>query len=89
MASNTTVFAVFAPGQGTAPTITTSPKNVEVVAGDAVTFSVAATGSVPLEYQWSHDGTPLTGETGPTLTLPTVQGAAAGTYSVTVKNSVD
>ena len=89
MESNTTVFAVFASGQGTAPTITTSPKNVEVVAGDAVTFSVAATGSVPLEYQWSHDGTPLNGETGSTLTLPTVQGAAAGTYSVTVKNSVD
>jgi hypothetical protein len=89
MESNTTVFAVFAPGQGIAPAITTPLKNFSAVAGDTVTFSVAATGSVPLEYQWSHDGAPLNGETGATLTPPTVQGAAAGTYTVAVKNSVD
>jgi len=86
--SNTTVFAVFAPGQGIAPAITTPPTNVTAAAGDTVTFNVAAIGSALLEYQWSHDGKPIPGETHTTLSLPGVQPLDAGTYGVRVYNSV-
>ena len=87
--SNTTVFAGFAPGQGTPASIITPPKDVTAAAGDSVTFKVAATGSALVEYQWSHDGKPILGETHTTLSLPGVQALDAGTYSVKVYNSVD
>jgi len=86
--SNTTVFAAFAPGQGTPASILTPPKDVTAAAGDSVTFKVAATGSALVEYQWSHEGKPIPGETHTTLSLPDVQALDAGTYSVKVYNSV-
>jgi len=89
MESNTTVFAGFAPGQGTPASIITPPKDVTAAAGDKVTFNVTATGSALVEYQWSHDGKPILGETHTTLSLPGVQALDAGTYSVKVYNSVD
>jgi len=88
MESNTTVFAAFAPGQGTPASILTPPKDVTAAAGDKVTFKVAATGSALVEYQWSHDGKPIPGETRTTLSLAAVQALDAGTYSVRVYNSV-
>jgi hypothetical protein len=35
----------------------------------AVSFTVVATGTPPLNYQWRKDGQPLTGQTSATLTL--------------------
>ena len=40
---------------GTAPAITTQPSNATVSEGNAATFTVAATGSSPLSYQWQRD----------------------------------
>ena len=40
------------PPSGTAPTITEQPASVTVTAGQAATFSVMATGTAPLSYQW-------------------------------------
>jgi len=40
----------------TAPTITTSPANQTVMMGQPATFSVAATGTPPLSYQWQFNG---------------------------------
>jgi hypothetical protein len=44
--------------QSSAPTITSQPANVTVTAGQTATFSVTATGTAPLSYQWqqSTDG---------------------------------
>ena len=86
--SNTTVFAVFAPDQGTAPTIVSAPQTRTVVAGESTTFRVTASGSAPLEYQWAHAGTNLAGATGSTFTIASVQASDAGTYTVAVHNSV-
>ncbi len=40
------------PPSGNAPTITRQPASVTVTAGQSATFSVAATGTAPLNYQW-------------------------------------
>jgi hypothetical protein len=45
-------------GSATAPAITTQPANASVFVGQTATFTVAASGSVPLTYRWqkSTDG---------------------------------
>jgi len=69
-----------------APVITTQPVSQLVVAGNNVNFMVAATGTSPLSYQWSKDGTVLTGATSATLALSSITTSAAGNYTVTVSN---
>ena len=54
--------------------------------GNSVTFAVAASGSAPLYYQWSFDGTPIAGATQATFTTNSISYASAGTYSVVVSN---
>ncbi len=72
----------------TAPTILTAPQSQTVIAGDSANFSVLATGTAPLSYQWRHEGTNLPGATASTLVLANAQLADAGAYSVEVTNSV-
>ncbi len=68
------------------PAITQPPLAQTVVAGVDVSFSVTATGTAPLSYQWRKDGENLPGATAATLSLPDVTAAAAGDYSVVVGN---
>jgi hypothetical protein len=68
------------------PVITRQPADQTVVEGDTATFEVVATGTQPLSYQWSKDGTALAGANSPALTLLRVQLAAAGSYRVEVLN---
>jgi alpha-tubulin suppressor-like RCC1 family protein len=72
----------------TAPTILAQPKNQTVSPGATVTFSVTASGTAPLTYQWSRDGVALADATHASLTLGNVQPAHAGSYTVVVANSV-
>jgi hypothetical protein len=53
--SNTVTLTVSAPAP-TAPAIATQPTNATVTAGQSATFSVTATGTAPLTYQWSLNG---------------------------------
>jgi uncharacterized protein (TIGR02145 family) len=69
-----------------APSITTQPQPQNVTAGQSVTFSVIATGTAPLTYQWLLNGTAISGATSSSYTIPNVQAANAGTYAVTVSN---
>ena len=75
-----------APGQATAPTITTQPASVTVAAGSAVSFGVTARGTGTLSYQWRRSGTALTGATSQVLALNNVTNADAGEYSVVVSD---
>lgn len=70
----------------TAPTITQHPQSQTVDAGASVTFSVAATGTAPLSYQWHKNGAPIDGATGSSYTINPVQAGDAGTYLVRVSN---
>lgn len=69
-----------------APNITAQPLSQAVNPGATVTFSVAATGSQPMTYQWRFNGVNITSATNSSYTRTNVQTAQAGNYSVVVAN---
>ena len=69
-----------------APVIGAQPVSQTNLAGSTAIFSVSATGSSPLSYQWNFNGTNLDGATNSTLTLTNVQANQAGNYAVLVTN---
>jgi len=76
------------PPAATAPSITTQPTNATATAGNTATFTVTASGSDPLSYQWQKSGTAISGATAATYTTPAVQVADDGaTFTVVVTNS--
>jgi endonuclease/exonuclease/phosphatase family metal-dependent hydrolase len=68
------------------PTIVSQPQNLTVTNGANVTFSVNATGTPPLAYQWQLNNTNLPGATSSNLTLTAVTFAQAGFYTVVITN---
>jgi len=70
-----------------APAIVAPPVNVSVVVSNAATFTVAASGTAPLTYQWLKNGTNLPGALAATLTLVKVSALDAASYSVVVSNA--
>jgi hypothetical protein len=71
----------------TAPAIATAPAAQSVRAGESVSFSVTATGTAPLTYQWLRNGAAIAGATEATLALERVRPPDRGQYSVTVTNA--
>ena len=73
---------------GAAPTITTQPANASVNAGQTATFSVVATGSGTLGYQWRKNGTDITGATSSSYTTPaTITADNGAQFTVVVSNA--
>ncbi len=70
-----------------APTITTQPASQAICFGNPVTFSVVASGTAPLSYQWTKDGVNIPGATSSSYTDPSVQASDAGGYAVVVTNT--
>ncbi len=71
-----------------APTITTQPANVMVYASQTATFSVTASGTPPLFYQWYTNNAAIGGATGTTYTTPATTTNESGTqFKVTVTNA--
>jgi hypothetical protein len=70
-----------------APSITTQPASQTVDSGANVTFTVAASGTAPLSYQWRKNGGIIAGATGASLALSSVSTTDAGNYTVQVSNS--
>lgn len=70
-----------------APVITTQPQSLSVVAGAAASFTVAATGSEPMSFQWFRNGTAIAGATMATHALPAAALADAGQFRVQVQNA--
>lgn len=68
------------------PTITTQPQSLTVVMGENAAFSVGASGTAPLGYQWRRNGATLSGATNGILTLSNVRNPDAGNYTVVVSN---
>lgn len=71
---------------GTLPSITTQPKTQSACIGTPVNFTVAATGTPPLGYQWFLNGSAIGGATTTTFSIASASSANAGTYSVQVSN---
>jgi hypothetical protein len=70
-----------------APTITTQPANVTVTVGSPALFSVAATGTAPLSYQWRRNGSIIAGATGSTYTISSTVTGDSGAFDVVVSNT--
>jgi hypothetical protein len=70
---------------GIVPVITAQPVPTTGTSGQTISFSVSATGTGPLIYEWYRYGT-LVGNA-PTLTIPNLQSSDAGTYGVHVINA--
>src|SRR5205823_759772 len=71
-----------------APVITLQPVSLLVTQGNSAAFTVAAVGASPLYYQWRLNNNPISDATNDTFTIPSVQAANAGTYSVAVNNLI-
>jgi hypothetical protein len=86
--SSNAVLDVSAASTPTAPTITSQPSTLIVPYRGSGVVAVGATGSGPLSYQWSKDGTELPGATLPVLDFRVVADADVGKYTVTISNSM-
>lgn len=71
----------------TLPVITSQPYGQTVLEGYIAQFSVYASGSVPLQYQWAFNGINIANATNSSLMLAGVKTTQAGPYSVVVSNS--
>ena len=70
-----------------APAITSEPASCTVTAGQTASFSVAASGTAPLAYQWQQNGTAISGATSSSYTTPATTTSESGEqFSVVVKN---
>jgi len=82
-----TLSKASAPGD-TPPAITSQPSSRTVAEGQTASFSVSATGSSPLSYQWQKNGVDISGATGSSYTTPSASLADSGSvFRVTVKNA--
>jgi glucose/arabinose dehydrogenase len=69
------------------PNITSHPQSVSVSPGQIASFTVTATGSTPLSYQWQKNNANIAGATSTTYTIANVNATHAGQYRVIVTNS--
>ncbi|MBL9189822.1 MAG: immunoglobulin domain-containing protein [Opitutaceae bacterium] len=71
---------------GSGISITAQPQGATRDVGQGVTFTVAASGTGTLTYQWLKDDNTISGATGTSYTINSVQAADAGNYSARVSN---
>src|SRR5258708_29865651 len=71
-----------------APTMTTQPASQTVTAGQTATFTVVATGTAPLSYQWSRSGATIAGATSSSYTTGATTSSDNGAqFTVVVSNT--
>jgi glucose/arabinose dehydrogenase len=86
--SNTGVVYKVSYTASQAPAITTQPANATVSVAQPATFTVAASGSAPLSYQWQRNAANLTGATTASYTLASAQLSDSGAgFRCVVTNS--
>src|SRR5207245_2648617 len=81
-------IVVFLNAAAVAPSLTTQPASQSVMAGQTAAFSVAATGTAPLSYQWQKNGVAISGATASAYTTLAATTADNGAqFAVVVRNS--
>jgi Ig-like domain-containing protein/immunoglobulin I-set domain protein len=87
--SNAATLTVSSAQGNGAPQITTQPVSQTVTAGQTATFSVVATGSPTLTYQWQENHANIAGATSAAYTTPATSTSNSGeTFDVIVSNSL-
>jgi sugar lactone lactonase YvrE len=79
LTSSVATLAIAAP-----PSITNRLSNLTVFSGGDTCFTVSASGSGPLSYQWQFNGTNLAGATTSVLSLTNTPTGSAGVYNVLI-----
>jgi len=77
-----------APPGAVAPTITQQPQAVTVTNGQPASFSVAASGTQPIAYQWQRNGAPIPGATSTTYAIAATTLADSGATFRAVASNV-
>jgi hypothetical protein len=72
----------------TGPSIVTQPVSQVVTNESPASFSVEATGTEPLTYQWRRNGVAIPYATGTNFTIDWVGADTVGLYSVAISNAV-
>jgi len=70
----------------TPPSINVQPSDLVRTNGQTADFAVAAAGSIPMNFQWYFDGTPIPGAALPTLSVPGLRALNKGGYQAVVWN---
>lgn len=65
-------------GGGESPAISTQPASQTVTLGGSVTFSVRASGTPPLSYQWQRNGANISGANAADYTIPSTAASDDG-----------
>jgi PKD repeat protein len=86
--TNTLARVAYVTATNAPPQIVTQPQDQTVGLGSNATFTVVATGTPPLTYQWRFNGTNISGAATSAYTKSNVQLSDAGPYSVVVSNPV-
>jgi len=84
--SATSAVVALAVNPAQPPAITQAPAARPVYPGGTGLFTVAASGSPPLSFQWAQNGVNIAGATNATLTITNAGPANAAIYSVGVTN---
>ena len=67
--------------------ISTQPSSLVLTQGASAVFSVVATGTTPITYQWRKGGVNITGATSASYTKSSTTSADAGSYDVVLTNA--
>jgi hypothetical protein len=80
-------ITIIASGGASPPAVTRQPSSQTLPVGTNASFTVTATGTAPLHYQWRKDGSNLSGATTSNYNLASVITNDSGNYVVVVTNS--
>lgn len=69
------------------PVLLAEPLDRTLTAGSPSELSVRATGTLPITYQWFHNGQPIPGETAPSLRRPLIVPTDSQAFHAVVSNS--
>ncbi|HWY07406.1 MAG TPA: DUF4082 domain-containing protein [Candidatus Acidoferrales bacterium] len=88
-AANYWVDVVFRATSSAAPSISSQPVSKTVAVSQTASFSVTATGTAPLSYQWQKNGAAISGATSSSYTTPaTVSTDSGALFAVVVSNTL-
>ena len=88
-AANYWVDVVFKAAPSATPSISSQPASKTVILGQTASFSVTATGTTPLSYQWQKNGLAISGATSSSYTTPaTISTDNGAQFAVVVSNNI-
>ena len=67
--------------------VTTQPASLVKCAGEAASFSVAVTGTGPITYRWTRNGTTIPGANAATYSLASTTEADGGSYACVIEGT--